>query len=630
MLSRDTPTAPLLAPGRVRLGLGVVLAGLLGFLALKAEWRHGMGLWWTGDKVKLALLVQSCYWWGAVAGSAVLSLLWVTARHWARPWAAPFSASTIKAPRWFWLSIAGLMLAGAACRAPRLGLSLYNDEAHVFRAQLAGRLALADLGKPEKFRPATWLTTLYENRAGNNSMPFSIAARASYDAWRGLTHTAQGVVNETALRLPVFCCGVLAIGAMAWLGLRLGGPWLGLTAALLSTFHPWHLRYSVEARSYGIMFLVLPLLFLALHTALRTGRWRWWLVFGFMEYAAVAVWFGSAHLLVALNLTLAAMAFYPAWRARRVQAVQASLIVPTLVAGLLAAGLYLQFNLPHYVQLAKSLADPLFFKTPHPFPLAWFQDTGGFLGFGTPGLSLNPGNPAQPTVAGWLADPLWRFPAGAAILLWLGGGTAGIVRFCRQGGTALALTGAFTGGALLTLIYCTAKGIVFLKWYTLFLLPGLLLLLAAGLTARLKNQPPRWRGLLLLPLVLCWIPSLLPYLSQSRENLRGAVALARGTAFPASLGNPHQTLYAVLWSESPIYDHGAVTLKTTADLDALVSRARQENRPLFVAHGHTGQARASAPELLNQLENPSQFHPPAVLPGLDDSSNTHFIYQLIP
>ena len=30
MLSRDTPTAPLLAPGRVRLGLGVVLAGLLG------------------------------------------------------------------------------------------------------------------------------------------------------------------------------------------------------------------------------------------------------------------------------------------------------------------------------------------------------------------------------------------------------------------------------------------------------------------------------------------------------------------------------------------------------------------------------------------------------------------------
>ena len=129
MLSRDSPASPLVAPAWLRPVLGVVLAGLLGFLVLKAEWRHGVGLWWTGDKVKLALLVQSCYWWGAVAGSAILSLLWVTAHHWARPWPASFPTTPTKAPRWFWLGIAGLMLAGAACRAPRLGLSLYNDEA---------------------------------------------------------------------------------------------------------------------------------------------------------------------------------------------------------------------------------------------------------------------------------------------------------------------------------------------------------------------------------------------------------------------------------------------------------------------------------------------------------------------
>ena len=251
------------------------------------------------------------------------------------------------------------------------------------------------------------------------------------------------------------------------------------------------------------------------------------------------------------------------------------------------------------------------------------------MAFGTPGLPLNPGNPTQPTVAGWLADPFWRFPAGAAILLWLAGVTAGMVRFCRQGGTALALTGSFAGGIFLTLFYCTAKGIVFLEWYTLFLLPGLLLFLAAGLMAGLKNQPPCRRLLLLLPLVLCWIPALIPYLTQSRENLRGAVELARGIAYPASLANPNRTLYAVFWSESPTYDPGAITLKTAADLDALVSRARQENRPLFVAHGHSGRARTTSPDIFTRLETCTLFHPPAPLPGLDDSAGTHYVYELI-
>ncbi len=618
-------STPLVQPG---LAAGAVIGAIA--LVLTAPRRAGLERWWSGETQKLDILVPACFWWGGLAVVVLLTLLAFTAKAWARSFPAAFPAPALRPHRWWFGGVLLLMLAGAAVRAPRLGLSLYNDEAHVFRAHIAGRMANADLGKPEKYRPATWLTTAFENRSGNNAMPFSLAARASYDAWRSLTGTASGVVNETALRLPVLLCGVLSIGAMAMLGLRLGGPWMGLAAGLLTACHPWHLRYSVEARGYGMLFLVLPLLFLALHAALRTGRWRWWLAFGFMEYLAVATWFGSAHLLVGLNLTLAAMAGLPVIRERRAAALLTGLLVPTVVAGGLALGLYLQFNLPLYVQLAKSLADPLFFKTPHPFPIEWLQDTAGFLGFGTPGLALNPANPAQPTVAGWLGDPFWRIPAALGIAVWIAGASPGLVRLFRQNSTSRALAGAFTGGALLTFLYCSFKGIVFLKWYSLFLLPGLLLFLAAGLTATLKNRPPLWRTALLLPLLVCWIPALRPYLTESRENLRDPVRLARGTGYPASLTNPNRTLYAVLWSESPIYDPSAPPLKTAADLETLITRARTENRPLFISHGHTHQALTYNPDIIALLQDSTRFLPLPPLPGLDDASTTHYVYRLRP
>lgn len=626
----DLPASQLRAPLPVRRGIAIPLVVLTCFVLAKMEWRHGVREWWSGDKVKLELLVQSSSWWGAVAAVVLLMVLGLTARWWAHRWPAVFPGPHPSAPRWFWLAVACLMIAGAAVRAPRLGLSFYNDEAHAFRSHLAGRLAMADLGKPEKFRPATWLSTLYENRAGNNSMPFSIAARASYDAWLGLTGHARGTVGEAAVRLPVLVCGVLSIGAMAWLALRLGGPAMGLAAGFLTAFHPWHLRYSVEARGYGMLLLALPLLFLALHAALRTGRWRWWLLFGFMEYLSVAVWFGSAHLLVALNATLVVMAALPGRTGTFLPATRAGLLFPAFVAGCLALGLYLQFNLPLYIQLSKALADPLFFKSPDPFPLAWFQDTAGFLGFGTPGLPLNPANHAQPTVVGWLADPVWRFPALAALAVWLGGLTLGFVRLFRQGGTARALAGTFTGGAILTFLYCSAKGIVFLKWYTLFLLPGLILLLAAGLTWGLNRRRFLLRTACLVPLAVCWVAALIPSLTQSRENLRGPVQLARGTGYPASLTNPNGTLYAVMWSESPVYDPAALTLKSPAGLEVAIARARSENRPLLVSHGHTSMAAAHSQDILARLRDPTVFVLAATFPGLDDASTTHFVYQLLP
>jgi hypothetical protein len=516
------------------------------------------------------------------------------------------------------------MAAGAAVRVPRLDLSLYNDEAHAFRAHLSGEIPAAHLGKPEKFRALSWWSTLFENRVGNNSLPFSLVTRTSYGAWRSLTGAPAGQVNETALRLPVLICGVLGIGALAWLGLRLGGPVPALLVACFAAFHPWHMRYSVEARCYGLLILMIPLLFLALESAMGSGRWRHWLLFGGLLGITVTVWLGSAHFFVALYLTLAALAFTPALRDRR-----AALLMPAGVAGVFALGLYLMINLPLYVQLSKVLQDPGFFKSPHPFPLDWFQDVAGFLGFGIPGLAVDPAHSAQPSVGPAFATP-WGLVYGAGIVVWVTGLSAGGRRVFRQGGTGLLLAGTLAGGALLTWAYCSAKGILFLKWYPLFLLPGLLLLLALGLQDLIRTRSRAWWALALLPLAASWVPGLAYYTGHGRENLRGAVELAREAAYPLSLTNPHRTLYGVTWSESPVYDPAAVTLKNAGTLQDLIHQAQQSGQPLFVAHGHTPDAEIASGDVLALLRDATLFRPVALLPGLDEAAYSHYVYQLLP
>ncbi len=608
----------------IRALLGAVL-GLLGIFLLAAQrWRPGASRWWNGDKAKLQTLVESCWWWAGL-GMAVLVLgLLLTSRWWARPWPAVLPREIVRMPRWLVGAVLAVMVAGAAVRVPRLDLSLYNDEAHVFRAQLAGEVPKAFLGQPEKFRALTWWSTLYENRAGNNSLPFSLLSRTSYGIWRSFTGAPVGQVNETALRLPVLVCGVLGIGAIALLGWRLGGAAPALLVACLAAFHPWHLRYSAEARCYGMLLLAIPLLFLALDTALRIGRWRVWLAFGVVLGGTVVLWLGSAHFFTALYLTLLAMAFLPALRERR-----AALLIPATVAGVLALGLFLMVSLPQFVQLSKALQDPGFFKSPHPFPVEWFQDVAGFLGFGIPGLAVDPGHSFQPSVEQAFASG-WGLVLGCSVAVWLVGLVAGTGSAFRQGGAGLALPGCFAGGAFLTWAYCSAKGIVYLKWYPLFLLPGLLLLLAMGLSRLLKNRSAAWWVVALIPLAASWYPGLTYYQGHGRENLRRPVELARGAAYPLSLTNPNRTLYGVTWSESPVYDPAAVTLKNAASLEDLIRQARQEKRALFVAHGHTPEAEAASGDILAQLRNPALFRRVGMLPGLDDASYAHYVYELLP
>ena len=581
---------PLFSRLSSRTALLIVFTIGLALLALTSHHHAGAAAWWVGEKIKLPALVRSGWWWGGAITCFMLGGLILTHRWWAKSWPAVWPHPRPTLPKWFGWAMVACVLLGAGLRVPRLGLSLYNDEAHTFRVHLAGEVPKAHRGDPTKFRSVTWWSTFYENRAGNQSPLFSGLARASYDTWRHLTGAPLGTVNETAMRFPAFLCGLGSILVMGVLGWRIGGTGPGLIAAFATACHPWMVRYTSEARCYGLLLLGMPLALLFLEAALRRGRWRDWLGFGACQAFVVITWLGAANFYVGLYFLL----FTIKVKDRR------SIFFPAMVAGVFAVSLFFLINFLNFFQFQKSLGDPAFFKTTDPFPLSWFQAVGQFLALGT-------------------AHGTWWF------IFWSSVGI-GAWRCLKHHGMAYLCLGATVGAALLTYTYCSWKGIAFLKWYPIFLLPSLLIILSLSIAKR----SPWWTATLIVALSISWWPGLKEAIFHSKENLRGAVEIAREVPYPASLQNPHRTLYGITWSESAVYDPSAVSLRTPADLQALVLQARQENRPLFLSHSLRAVGRTDVADLLEMLEDPLQFQLTTTLPGLDEPGYTHRIYRLTP
>lgn len=589
-----------------------------------------LAVWWNGGTGRLQRLVVACLSWSAAGAAAACLAGAFTAGWWARPWPAvrPDAASG-RAPRWLVAVLAVLTVAGACVRAPRLGLSLYNDEAYVFRRHLAGMVPVRDSGRPEAFREATWLEALYDNRQGNNSPVFTVLSRTSLQVWGAATGAGPWVVHEPAMRFPVLLCGSLAIAATGWLAFRLAGPFAGAAAAFLAACHPWHVRYSVEARCYGILLLILPLLWLALHRALVRGTWRAWALFGLMELLTLSCFFGAAFFLAALNLALAGVVLAPVVRKGARLRDAAGSLVPAVVCGAGAVCAYLLLHLPLFVQLAKLTRTPGYLQgsiTP-----AWVADAASYLVFGFPGTASGPADPLYPSVGGLLGSHPWGAAAAVAAAAFVFG--RGALRLVRTAGAASTIPAAAVGGLAVAIGYCLIKGITLLPWYSIFALPGVLVVLAAGVTPARPQSARAWIPVpvAVVPIAALWAVILPAYLSRSREDLRGAMEAAHGGpyrewVYPAE----SRPLVASFWSEAPVYDLSAIPIGTGADLDALVERARGEGRELFVEFGFPREAAATMPELMAALTESGRFERAAVRPGLDTPDSTHTVYRLRP
>jgi len=150
------------------------------------------------------------------------------------------------------LIVAALMAVGVALRLAVAHQSLFADELST-RYLLAGR-GLDDVVSlvhtdaeitPPLYFVASWLTTRID-------------------------------FSPEMLRAPSLIAGTLAIPLVYRLGLRTVGHRAALVAAALTTFSPFMIYYSAEARGYGLMMVLVLGSTLCLLNAVEDGRTRWW------------------------------------------------------------------------------------------------------------------------------------------------------------------------------------------------------------------------------------------------------------------------------------------------------------------------------------------------------------------
>lgn len=173
------------------------------------------------------------------------------------------------------IAVALLTIAGAAIRIRVAHQALFADELATYwdvTAHGFGRL----------------ISTVHGNAEIAPPLPFILTWLAGH-----ISH------SPTALRLPALVAGTATIPLVYLVGRRLVGGAAGLTAAALTTFAPFMVYYSAEARGYGVMMAFVALSTLALVHAADTGRRRWWILYVLATAAAAYSHYVSVFVLAA-------------------------------------------------------------------------------------------------------------------------------------------------------------------------------------------------------------------------------------------------------------------------------------------------------------------------------------------
>lgn len=562
--------------------------------------------------IKLRDFVTSGLWYGAAIGAGIVSFLILSIKWWGK--AVRPDSQNINFPSrriLFW--ILGIMLVGMVLRVPRMELSLYNDESFTFRRFIHGHFKNDSKTGELKFSKHSWEQTLWGNKYGNNGAFYSSLARLGHDVWQKTTGAADGQVGESALRLPSLVAGSASIVVIGLLGYLCLGARAAIIAALLTALHPWHLRYSTEARGYGIVIFLAAIILLALILAIKQGRWRWWILFGLAQFLCLWTYIGSIYFLVPVNLVSLA------WMMQS----ERDRIPRWFVVNTLGAVFFLQVALPCLPQIYLSLSALDVFRGS-----TGVNDTIEILAYLLSGMPVVNNSPAN----------FWS-PA------WQNIGVAGSVIF--------ALVAAVFFFALVRLLFSRNANLIFVfavglaavfftilmsnitesvnhHWYLIYALPSFLLIMAATIDLLWKSRFSYAGPALLVVLISSFSFPFLAYSKQSKEQLHGVVTRVHGEVYPFAKTS-QQPLFAAFWSDT-IYDPSLIYTPTLLDLKNAMKRARLEKRPLFVEFGYRALALRGSEEgtkgLVNFIEDSGSFELVKIFHGLEETQFTHYLYRL--
>jgi hypothetical protein len=602
---------------RARVALALVAAALTGFLLFAPKpWQvaGGPAFFPAGDR-PLAATVAIALWWAAAANLVAALGLFATAAGWARPL---LQAAATPGPRLPRGALALLLLAALLSGALRWNLahsSVWPDEAWTLRDVVSG-IARPARDDPTRLvvRTPSWSDTLWEFQRPTNHVAYSVAARASLDAWRALGPGREPpAFDELAYRLPALAAALLAPPLLALLVAAWGFPRAGIAAAFWLAVHPWHIHHGGEGRGYSFVVLFTIVACLCLTRALRSGAWRAWL--GFAGSLVLVVWSHVFAFWLAVALAtagLAAIATGPP--PRRARAARLA------IASVAAAMLFLQLMAPNLAQVPGWRAH----FVGHRNGQLSLAAVGHLWAYASTGLEASPyGDPPErpdgvyPSLSEWSERRPWVYPVVLGLIPALVG--FGALRVLARGGAArwaaLGLSGAVPLGLAGNLL-------VGGDWAARFAIFGLVAVVAfgaVGLEGALERLPwgggrARRAGVaagLFLGLAafqaFVW-PKTLLLLRYGHMPTRDAMRFLDETVGPA----PPAAIRAVLGLEGgnmhfQLYHPWIRDVEDAADLAALAGEARARGVPLFVSYGYPHRNRKTRPEPFVWLDDPDCF-----------------------
>jgi hypothetical protein len=584
----------------VRAVLGAVLLGLVLHLLIGDKpWDPEISERFYSGKGRPIDLARVYRWWISLANAALVAGLWLTAPRWLGPREAPLDPA-LAPPRARLRGFGVLVAAAIGCAAvlawPRLEFSLWDDEAYTVFHYIGGGYQHDAEGRLEP-RTVKWRDSLLYTKWPNNHVPHTILARLSLGAWRALTQPALHFADERAVRLPAYLAGLGAIGTAAFLLRGLGLPAAGVFVAWLLALHPWHLRYTSEARGYALLLLLVPLL---VHTALaafRHGSWRRWL--GFALTGALVLWTypGAVAVVVFANLAVLA-ALLP----RLGNGAGRSAAQRFAISNLVAAGVFAQLMLPN-----------LFIFL---FHTAWqgdkldarfVRDVVSHLWVGT-AWEYRRLHDQYAELADFAAA--WPRIFQATLVISLALIALGAARLAARGRlhTGLALTLLLP--APLTLALALWRQTLFHEWYVIFALPSFAIMLATGLeTLFIGLRDPRACRAATAGAMAAYLAVYAAMSQDTRRALRaGSIQPTReATARMRPVADPsdpaQERIHTVGWINW-YYDP---RVQPPERVQALMAEADATGKELFLSYSRPELTRRRLPELVTLAEDPARF-----------------------
>lgn len=656
-----------------RIFIGILLALLLGYLALgpkpwDREFRQSIAKIEAqtpaGEEPKLRTHHYVIPWsYGvAVANALVCVILLVSARAWAQP-AADNSLEgdshlIVEATAWwdtawwFWGLLMLIMLLGFGIRAPNTGKSLWWDEAWTVKRVIVGyQEPKVESPQELKFHSVPWLKTFYYYEKPTNHVGYSVLARFCVDATRTLTGAEKGSFSENALRFPALVAGVLALALIAMILKDLGHPWLGLIAAALLALHPWHIRYSVDARAFSFCACFSLMAVWALGRALKQGSWRYWIILAIAQF--MLLWsFPYTLFYVAIMSVTAVLGIFFAYGG-----LAASYLQRFLVCGTVAAMLFLQLALPWWPQIQrwgglmeKEGVEQVNTNLVQEF---WVQSA-----LGTPWKLANDVSPPKSDVAsnsaaaasktssalpslsnsiGSLPWPLrwlgYALVFGVFPFLLLVG--AGRVLITRSPSAMLLLVPAVS--VPITLLVALLRSDYFYERYLFFGMPFVLMLILLGAFHLVAGTEGNFRvggflsvGVFSLFFIMLSASQLVTVLSRPVEPIREIAEFfdqRRGAnpTIPIRAGYQHGGQVPAM------YDPWIRQALTANDLKDMAAEAKARKASFYVFYGHEGFNRGMFPDGFTYLDNPLLFVERARFKGLEPDFNYRVLeYSGIP